>query len=75
MINQDFIDKHNSSPRPGVLGVISLGGSPGNYTLRAGITGPTIARGEPTDILAALGAILKVTPSEPLGDTLPDGRM
>jgi len=59
MINERYISEHNESNHPGVLGLISLGGFPGNYTLRAGITGPAIAKGAPEEILKALGAILK----------------
>jgi hypothetical protein len=68
MINRDFIDKANSNAKPGVFGVLSIGGFPGNYTLRAGLTGPTIAKGTPSEIQEAIGLLLWIAPSVPLED-------
>ena len=63
MINERWISEHNDGDKPGVLGVISLGGYPGNYTLRAGITGTIIAKGSFADITAALASVMKDAPT------------
>lgn len=44
---------------PGVLGILSLGGYPGNYTLQAGLTGGVIVKGTPEEILQTLSTILR----------------
>lgn len=59
MIDQDWIKRHNEGEKPGVLGVISIGGYPGHYTLRAGVSGSVIASGSMGEIQSALGMILK----------------
>jgi len=58
MINQDKIDELTSGDRPGVVGALTVGGFPGSYSLRLGLTGPEIAAGEASEILRALGEIL-----------------
>lgn len=45
--------------KPGVLGVISVGGFPGAYRIQLGLTGPTLAHGSPEEILRALAAELR----------------
>jgi hypothetical protein len=44
------------------LGVLSIGGFPRNYTLRLGLTGRTLAKGEREQIVKALDIILSDTP-------------
>lgn len=44
---------------PGVLGVLSIGGFPGHYSLKLGLTGPELASGSPAEILSALAAELR----------------
>lgn len=45
--------------REGILGVLTVGGSPGKYSLRKGLTGPEIASGSAEGILRALASELR----------------
>jgi hypothetical protein len=46
-------------PRDGVLGILSVSGFPGRYSVRTGLTGPEIANGTPKEILSALADQLR----------------
>jgi hypothetical protein len=44
--------------RKGVLGVLSITGFPGHYTVKKGLTGPTLVSGDKDVVLEALGEVL-----------------
>ena len=45
--------------KPGAIGILSVGGAPGRYTLKRGLTGETLAEGGAIEILKALAAELR----------------
>lgn len=59
MIDREQLRDLVRGDRPGVLGTLTIGGHPGNYSLRKGLTGPCIVdRGTPAEMIEALGEIL-----------------
>lgn len=70
MININACLKIGGKP----LGVLSIGGSPGRYTLRRGLTGQTLAAGKRDIIIKALNLCLADNPDNYQPPTYADQR-